>query len=71
MSRENVEIVRRAGAFLIAEDWEGMSELVDPDVELRGTVGGLEEGYFSRGLDRSGSASRPRTTSGTSTASSR
>jgi ketosteroid isomerase-like protein len=51
MSRENVEIVRRAGAFLIAEDWEGMSELVDPDVELRGTVGGLEEGYFSRGLD--------------------
>jgi ketosteroid isomerase-like protein len=57
MSQENVAIVRRVyefGAtpsFLSGRDWEGMLELVDPDVELRGTVGGLEEGYVSRGVD--------------------
>ena len=50
MSQENVEIVRRA--FLSGRDWEGMLELVDPDVELHGTVGGLEEGHVSRGADQ-------------------
>ena len=29
-----------------------MWELVDPDVELHGTVGGLEEGHVSRGADQ-------------------
>ena len=51
MSQENVEIVKRASGFLNRRDWEGMLELVDPDVELRGTVGGLEEDYVSRGVD--------------------
>src|SRR3954471_10334520 len=51
MSQENVEIVRRASEFRSGRDWEGMVELVDPDVELRGTVGGLEEDFVSRGLD--------------------
>jgi ketosteroid isomerase-like protein len=51
MSQDNVEIVRRLSEFLNDRDWEGMSDLVDPDVELHGTVGGLEEGHFSRGLD--------------------
>jgi uncharacterized protein len=51
MSQENVEIVRRLSEFLKDGDWEAMSELVDPDVELHGTVGGLEEDHFSRGLD--------------------
>ena len=57
MSQENVEIVRRLYEVgtrrqtLGGRDWEGMLELVDPDVELRGTVGGLEEGYVSRGVD--------------------
>jgi ketosteroid isomerase-like protein len=37
--------------FLSGRDWERMLELVDPDVELRGTIGGLEEGYVSRGVD--------------------
>ena len=56
MSPENVEIVRRMFELgrarpLSGGDWERMSELVDPDVELRGTVGGLEDGYVSRGMD--------------------
>jgi ketosteroid isomerase-like protein len=51
MAQENVEIVRRLSEFLSRKDWEGMLELVDPDVELRGTVGGLEESYVSRGVD--------------------
>jgi ketosteroid isomerase-like protein len=55
-SQENLEIVRRMYELgrarpLSGGDWERMSELVDPDVELRGTVGGLEEGYVSRGVD--------------------
>ena len=49
MSPENVEIVRRMYEMWSAGDWEGMAELVDPDVELHGTVGGLEEGQVSRG----------------------
>ena len=49
MSQENVEIVRRMYEFWSSGDWEGMVELVDPDVEQHGTVGGLEEGHISRG----------------------
>jgi ketosteroid isomerase-like protein len=51
MSQENVEIVRRASEFLGGRDWEAMADLVDPDVEVRGTIGGLEEDYVSRGVD--------------------
>jgi ketosteroid isomerase-like protein len=51
MSQENVEIVQRASGFLTARDWEKLLEFVDPDVELRGTIGGLEDDYVSRGLD--------------------
>src|SRR5215210_2085515 len=49
MSQENLEIVRRMYQFPNRKDWKGMLELVDPDVELHGTVGGLEEGTVSRG----------------------
>lgn len=52
MSHENVEIVRRMYEFLSRRDYEGMVELVDPDVEQHGTVGGLEEGNISRGVDQ-------------------
>ena len=51
MSQENVEIVRRMYQFWSGGDWEGMVELVDPDVEQHGTVGGLGEGHVSRGVD--------------------
>ena len=50
MSQENVEIVKRATEFLERRDWQGMTDLFDPNVELYGTVGGLEEGQILRGL---------------------
>jgi ketosteroid isomerase-like protein len=50
MSQENVEIVQRANEFLERRDWHGMTDLFDPNVELHGTVGGLEEGKVLRGL---------------------
>ena len=49
MSRENVEIVRRAIELLERRDWHGMTDLFDPSVELHGTVGGIEEGKVLRG----------------------
>jgi uncharacterized protein len=52
MSRENVEIVRRASEFLERRDWDGMTDVIDPTIELHGTVGGLEEGKILRGLDQ-------------------
>ena len=50
MSQENVEIVRRAGEVLERRDWQAGADLFDPNVELHGTVGGLEEGKVLRGL---------------------
>ncbi len=50
MSRENVEIVKRAGVILERRDWQGGTDLFDPNVELHGTVGGLEEGKILRGV---------------------
>jgi ketosteroid isomerase-like protein len=50
MSEKNVNVVR---AFLDASmrrDWTRLAELVDPKVELHGTVGGVEEGRVYRGL---------------------
>jgi ketosteroid isomerase-like protein len=52
MSQENVEIVRRIYEFPSGRDWGGILELVDPDVEQHGTVGGLEEGDVIRGADQ-------------------
>jgi ketosteroid isomerase-like protein len=52
MSQENVEIVKRANEFLGRRDWPGIAstDLIDPNVELHGSVGGLEEGNILRGL---------------------
>ena len=50
MSQENVEIVKRAGESLERRDWQAGTDLFDPNVELHGTVGGLEEGKILRGL---------------------
>jgi ketosteroid isomerase-like protein len=49
MSEENVEIVKRASGLMERRDWAGMADVIDPDVELHGTVGGLEEGKVLRG----------------------
>ena len=50
MSQGNVEIVKRATEFLERRDSDGMTDLFDPNVELHGTVGGLEEDKILRGL---------------------
>jgi ketosteroid isomerase-like protein len=50
MSAENVEIVRRFADGWQRGDWDGMAELADPDIELHGTVGGVEEGRVRRGV---------------------
>ncbi len=50
MSQENVEIVKRANECLERRDWPGIADLMDPNVELHGSVGGLEQGNILRGL---------------------
>jgi len=52
MSRENVEIVQKASELLERRDWARMTDVIDPDVELHGTVGGLEEGKILQGLQQ-------------------
>jgi uncharacterized protein len=52
MSEQNVEIVRRANELLERGDGRGLADLFDPEVELHGTVGGLEEGKILRGLSQ-------------------
>ena len=51
MSQENVEIVKRAVDFLARRDWPGITDaaLIDPNVELHGSIGGIEEGKILRG----------------------
>jgi ketosteroid isomerase-like protein len=49
---ENLAIVRRAHAGLERRDWRALADLADPEIELHGTVGGLEEGKVLRGLDQ-------------------
>jgi ketosteroid isomerase-like protein len=50
MSQENIETVRRASELMERREWEAMGDLFDPNVELHGTVGGLEESKVLRGL---------------------
>ena len=52
MSRENVEIARQVFEALGRRDWDGIEELLDPNIEQHGTVGGIEEGQVARGLDQ-------------------
>jgi ketosteroid isomerase-like protein len=52
MSQENVEVVRHAYDAFLRSDLNSMSELIDPDFEFRGTVGGLEEGRTARGAQQ-------------------
>jgi ketosteroid isomerase-like protein len=50
VSKDDLEIVRQAYECVNSGDWECMAELVDPDVEQPGTVGGLEESNLAQGL---------------------
>ncbi len=49
MSQENVDLVRDAFAAFLRGDVEGSAHLVDPEVEFRGTIGGLQEGQVAHG----------------------
>jgi ketosteroid isomerase-like protein len=51
MSQENVEIVKRSYEAFNRRDVDGAMELLDPEVELHGTIGGLEEDLVVRGPD--------------------
>jgi ketosteroid isomerase-like protein len=50
MSEENVNVVRELVEAFTAGDVERAAQLVDPEVEFLGTVGGLQEGQVARGL---------------------
>ena len=49
MSQENVEIVRAAFESFLGGDEEKTAQLLDPEVEFHGTVGGLQEGQIAHG----------------------
>jgi ketosteroid isomerase-like protein len=50
MSKENVEIVQEYFASVRRGDWERVAQLVDPKIEMHGTVGGLGEGRIYQGM---------------------
>ena len=50
MSEANVEIVQKFVDAAQRGDWKRAAEVLDPDIEGHGTVGGLEEGQVYRGL---------------------
>lgn len=51
MSSENVAVVRRANEAFTAGDVETALNLLDPDIEWHGTVGGMDEDRVYRGRD--------------------
>jgi ketosteroid isomerase-like protein len=48
---QNVDKLRKQYEAFNRRDWETAAELLDPHVELHGTVGGLEEDVVVRGPD--------------------
>jgi ketosteroid isomerase-like protein len=50
MSQENVEIVQQVFELFHHRDWDRLADLLDPNVEQHGTVGGVEEGNVARGI---------------------
>ena len=50
MSEENVAVVQAFVEAGLRRDWKRLGELLDPDVEMLGTIGGLEEGRVAHGL---------------------
>jgi ketosteroid isomerase-like protein len=49
MSEENIKTVREAFEAFLGGDQEKTAQLVDPEVEFHGTVGGLQEGQIAHG----------------------
>jgi ketosteroid isomerase-like protein len=50
VSEANVEVVGAFAAAVLSEDWKRAEELLDPEAEGHGTIGGLDEGQVSRGI---------------------
>ena len=50
MSEENVNVVKAYLDASLRRDMTELAGLVDPEVELHGTVGGVQEGQVYRGL---------------------
>jgi ketosteroid isomerase-like protein len=50
MSEENVTVVKAFLEASMRRDMTKLAELVDPQVELHGTVGGVQEGQVYRGI---------------------
>jgi ketosteroid isomerase-like protein len=50
MSRENVEVVRRAFELLVAGDIDSLAELIPEDGELRSAIAGGSTGAIYRGV---------------------
>jgi ketosteroid isomerase-like protein len=49
MAERNTDIVRQVYECVNQQRWDGLAELLDPNVAQYGTVGGLEEGTVVRG----------------------
>jgi ketosteroid isomerase-like protein len=54
MSQENVEVVREVFEAFRGGGWKQAAQLVDPEVEYHGTVGGLQEGQTAHGQSQIG-----------------
>lgn len=52
MSQENVELVREAFEAFQGGNLEKTAQLVDPELQLLGTVGGLQESQVAHGLSQ-------------------
>jgi ketosteroid isomerase-like protein len=50
VSQEDLETIRQFYERVNRDDWDGAAELVDPDIEQPGTIGGLEEPRLAHGL---------------------
>ena len=51
MSEENVDVVRKANEAFVSGDAETALDLLAPEIEWHGTVGGFDEGRIARGRD--------------------
>src|SRR3954463_7451436 len=50
MSAENVNVLKAFLDAAVRRDMTRLAELADPEIELHGTVGGVQEGRIYRGL---------------------
>ena len=51
MSDQNLRVVKRIYQSFERDDWSGLDQLFDPEVQLHGTSGGLSEGNVAQGVE--------------------